>query len=147
LDPQLAELIESVKSILFCESKDLCFKFSIFFVVYYANSLLLEKNQGYASDLFPYIFKDNPEIPAIIHYIMTEVKLKNLILLELEKIQDYYQIIYRYGKKFCYIAGCLEDFYRGNFDLPISQLFEEEHDVILNGSSPLQKIVFYILNN
>ena len=145
LDPQLAELIESVKSILFCESKDLCFKFSIFFVVYYANSLLLEKNQGYVSDLLPYIFKDNPEIPAIIHYIMTEVKLKSLILLE-EK-QDYYQIFEAYGKKFCDIAGCLEDFYRGNLDLPISQLFDEERSVMLNSASPLQQIVSYILNN
>ena len=146
LDPQLAELVESVKSILFCESKDLCFKFSMLFVVYYANSLLLEKNRGSEYGLFNYIFKDNPEIPEIIHYIMADHKLKNLEKLQ-ETKHDYYQIIKAYGKKFCYIAGYLEDFYDGNFDLPISQLFDEEHCVILNNASPLQKIVFYILNN
>ena len=50
-----------------------------------------------------------------------------------------------YGKKFCYIAGSLENFYDGVLDLPISQLFDEGD--MSNGASPLQKIVFYILNN
>ena len=144
LDPELAELVESVQSILFCESKDLCFKFSMLFVVYYAQSLLLEKNRDFVFNLIHYIFKDNPEIPEIIHYIMTNSKLKNLKKLQ-ETKHDYYQIIKAYGKKFCYIAGYLEDFYDGNFDLPISQLFDE--GVKPNCVSPLQKIVFYILNN
>jgi hypothetical protein len=144
LDTQLATLVESVQNILFCESKDLCFKFSMFFVVYYVQSLLFEKNHGYVYGLIHYIFKDNPEIPEIIHYIMTDSKFKTLETLQ-ETKHDYYQIIKAYGKKFCYIAGCLEDFYDGNFDLPISQLFDE--GVMSNGASPLQKIVFYILNN
>jgi hypothetical protein len=57
LDPQLAALVESVQNILFCESKDLCFKFSMFFVVYYVQSVLFEKNHGYEYDLIDYIFR------------------------------------------------------------------------------------------
>ena len=94
----------------------------MFFVVYYVQSLLFEKNRGYEYGLINYIFKDNPEIPEIIHYIMNDNKSNILETLQ-ETKHDYYQIIKAYGKKFCYIAGCLEDFYRGNFDLPISQLF------------------------
>jgi hypothetical protein len=144
LDTQLAELVESVQNILFCESKDLCFKFSMFFVVYYVQSVLFEKNHGCEYDLIDYIFKDNPEIPKIIHYIMNDSKMKTLETLQ-ETKHDYYQIIKTYGKKFCYIAGSLENFYDGVLDLPISQLFDE--GVMSNGASPLQKIVFYILNN
>ena len=146
LDPELAKLIENIKSILFCESKDLCFKFSMFFVVYYAQRLLLEKNRTFVFNFIRYIFKDNPEISEIINYIMTNNKLKTLETLQ-ETKHDYYRIIKTYGNKFCYIAGCLEDFYNGNLDLPISQLVDEEHGVMLNSASPLQKIVFYILNN
>jgi len=144
LDSELAKLVENIKSILFFESKDLCFKFSMFFVVYYAHSLLLEKNRYYSYSFIHYIFKDNPEIPEIIHYIMTNSKLKTLETLQ-ETKHDYYEIIKAYGNKFCYIAGCLVDFYDGNYDLPISQLFDES--VMPNSASPLQKIVFYILNN
>ena len=107
------------------------------------------KNNEYilsCADLLTYIFKDNPEIPEIIHYIMANHKLKNLEKLQ-ETKHDYYQIIKAYGNKFCYIAGYLEDFYDGNLDLPIYQLFDEEHCVMLNSASPLQQIVSYILNN
>lgn len=144
LDPELAKLVENIKSILFFESKDICFKFSMFFVVYYAQNLLLEKNRGCMYGLIHYIFKDNPEIPEIIHYIMTDNKIETLETLQ-ETKHDYYQIIKAYGKKFCYIAGCLTDFYDGNYDLQISQLFDE--GVMSNNASPLQKIVFYILKN
>lgn len=141
LDTQLAELVESVQSILFCKSKDVCFKYSMCFVVYYAQRLLCKNNHGDFDIFINYIFKDNREISAVFVYIKL-FGIMNFIKNFKEK-----EFIIEYAKKFSYIERCLKDFYDGNIDLPIYQLFDKEHCVMLNSASPLQQIVSYILNN
>jgi hypothetical protein len=141
LYPELAEFVESVQSILFCKSKDVCFKYSMCFVVYYAQRLLFKNNHSDFDIFINYIFKENREISAVFAYI------KRGGIINFIKNFKETEFIIEYAKKFSYIERCLEDFYDGNIDLPITQIFDEERSVMLNSASPLQKIVFYILNN
>lgn len=146
LDPTLARLVEYIKSILFFESKEICFKLCMFWIVLYSHRLLFEKNRENEIRFMCHIFTDNPEIPEMFHYILNGIKLPFLRSLEQTK-PEYYHSIKTYAEKFDFIVDRLIVIHDGSLNLQITQLLGEKCDTIPKEASPLQKIVFYILNN
>ena len=141
--PLLAQLIKYIKSILFSKSNELCFKICMFYVIVYTNRLLLNKDRLSETIFLEFMFKDSPEIHDMFSFLYIDEK-KKYSSLESFKETDpkCYRNIENHAKRFSFIVEQLENIYNGSLDLPISQLFCKP-----KGATPLQQIVFYILNN
>ena len=143
LHPLLAQLIKYIKSILFSKSNEICFKICMFYVIVYTNRLLLNKDRLSETIFLEFMFKDSPEIHDMFSFLYIDEKKKYSSLESLKETDPKcYRNIENHAKRFSFIVEQLENIYNGSLDLPISQLFCKP-----KGATPLQQIVFYILNN
>jgi hypothetical protein len=142
LHPLLAQLIKYIKSILFSKSSEICFKICMFYVIVYTKRLLLNKDRSTEPMFLEFMFKDSPEIHAMFSFLYIDEKQKYPSLESLKETNPRrYRNIEIYAKRFFFIVEQLENIYNGILDLPISQLICEK-----KGATPLQQIVFYILD-
>jgi hypothetical protein len=90
-----------------------------------------------------FMFKDSQEIYEMFSFLYIDETKKYSSLESLKETNPKcYRNLEIYAKRFSFIVEQLENIYDGSLDLPISQLFCEK-----KGATPLQQIVFYILNN
>jgi len=142
LHPVLAQLIKYIKSILFSKSNETCFKICMFYVIVYTKRLLLNRERSTEPMFLEFMFKDSPEIHDIFSLLYIDEKQKYSSLESLKETDPRrYRNLEIYAKRFFFIVEQLENIYNGTFDLPISQLICKQ-----KGTTPLQQIVFYILD-
>jgi hypothetical protein len=142
LHPVLAQLIKYIKSILFSKSNETCFKICMFYVIVYTKRLLLNKNRSTEPMFLEFMFKDSPEIHDMFSFLYIDETQKYSSLESLKETNPKrYRNLEIYAKRFFFIVEQLENIYNGILDLPISQLICEK-----KGATPLQQIVFFILN-
>ena len=140
--PVLAQLIKYIKSILFSKSNELCFKICMFYVFVYTKRLLLNKRSSELIFL-EFMFKSSEEMYVMFSFLYINETRKYCLSESMKKTNpERYRNIEIYAKQFSFIVEQLENIYNGTIDLSISQLFCKQQ-----GETPLQQIVFYILNN
>jgi len=142
--PLLAKLIKYIKSILFSKSNEICFKICMFYVIVYTKRLLLKEKNRLTEPIFlQFIFNDSPEIYDMFSLLYIDEKQKYPLLESLKETNPKrYRNLEIYAKRFSFIVEQLENIHNGSFDFPLSQLICE-----LQGATPFQQIVSYILNN
>lgn len=89
------------------------------------------------------MFKDSPEIHDMFSFLYIDETAKYPSLESLKETNPKrYRNIEIYANRFSFIVEQLDNIHNGSLDLPISELFGE-----LQGATPFQQIVSYILNN